>query len=121
MLHDNRKQVKGEEGESGEGGESAKMLVMERFWVMLVLRGVMFEAPLPSVCQDFGVTRGTLQTLQSLASTFAGRPSSVASCAGGSCRCSASRSRTGSKQARSPTSWSLRACDTSRRMYVESR
>ena len=66
-------QVKGEEGESGEGGESAKMLVMERFWVMLMLREVMFEAPLPSVCQDFGVTRGTLQTLQSLASTFAGQ------------------------------------------------
>ena len=63
-------QVKGEEG---EGGESAKVLVMERFWVMLMLREVMFEAPLPSVCQDFGVTRGTLQTLQSLASTFAGQ------------------------------------------------
>jgi len=42
-------------------GERAKVRVIERFWVALMLREVMFEAPICHVCDSFNVARGTLQ------------------------------------------------------------
>jgi hypothetical protein len=37
------------------------VVLIERFWVALMLRSIMFEAPIRQVCEAFHVARGTLQ------------------------------------------------------------
>ena len=49
-------------GECG-AGERAKVVVLERFWVALMLRSIIFESPIRQVCEAFRVARGTLQVL----------------------------------------------------------
>ncbi|EKX38827.1 hypothetical protein GUITHDRAFT_115154 [Guillardia theta CCMP2712] len=49
--------------------------ILERFWVTLMLRDLILEAPIQDVCSRYKMSRGTVQTLQGLASTFSGQVS----------------------------------------------
>jgi hypothetical protein len=50
-------------------GERAKVVLIKRFWVALMLRSIILEAPIRQVCEAFHVARGTLQVSLPVEST----------------------------------------------------
>lgn len=63
--------VKGLRGKIGEADRDA-LLTHKRFYTALALKQLVDEEPLSVVAQKFHCTRGLLQSLQQVASTFAG-------------------------------------------------
>jgi hypothetical protein len=58
--------------QSANTADPIRLAIHKRFYAALMLSELIKEVPFASVMRRFSVNRGTLQSLQSLSSTFAG-------------------------------------------------